>query len=116
MAKKAVKKITAKKSDKSKAPAKSKDKVVAKIEANSEVPKAVRPVVQQASVAPVAQQAPEVTPDVDQWKKDHVTKHKISHPYFHVKGGIYRTSDGKLFANPEEFHADGGTMDQVHGV
>lgn len=112
MAKKAVTKIAAKKSDKPKAPAKSKDNVVAK----AEVPKAIRPVVQQTPVTPVAQEAAAAKPDIDQWKKDHIAKNKIWRAYFHFKGGIYRTSDGKLFANPEEFHADGGTTDQVHGL
>lgn len=112
MTKKAVKKIAAKKSDKPKADkaqkvAKMPAKESAKTEAQKEVP-----------VVPVVHPAPEVAaakPDVDQWKKDHVAKNKIKRPYFHFKGGIYRTSDGKLFANPEEFFAAGGSLDQVHG-
>lgn len=116
MAKKAVKKISEKKSDKPKAAKASKasSKAKAKPEEAKEAP-----IVQQTQVVPttpIDQPVQEAKPEVDQWKKDHIEKNKIKRPYFHFKGGIYRTSDGKLFANPEEFFAAGGVLDQVHGL
>lgn len=38
-------------------------------------------------------------------------EHRITKPFYEVGGTVYRTSDGKAFATPEEFFAAGGAQD-----
>lgn len=42
----------------------------------------------------------------------------VTKPYFGVSGCVRRTSDGKVYQNPEEFFADGGATDwsNVHHI
>lgn len=82
MAKKAVKKMAAKKSDKPKSSAKSK-----------------------ASPGKAAVQS-----EANKWA-DFVAEKKITTPFFQIAGGVRRTSDGKPYASPEHFFADGGAKD-----
>jgi hypothetical protein len=38
-------------------------------------------------------------------------ENNITQPFYDIGGTIYRTSDGKAYASPEEFFADGGARD-----
>lgn len=130
MAKKVIKKAIAKKSNKPKSKAKTKSvkkskvgEVVSSIEPlessapiEVQVAESIAEPVVEPIIEPVASTEPLIY--LDQWRKDHIAKHNITHKYFHLNGGIYRTSDGKPFANPEEFMADGGqfTNTLVHGL
>ena len=109
MAKKIIKKIKAKKSDKPKIKSSAKSKVKEIVAAVKEIvapaPKvSIEPVV--VSVAPVTAASPEPIKDNKYWV-DFAVKNNVKADFFAVPGEkVRRTSDGKAYETPQEFWAE----------